>query len=186
LATQAEVAAHLVLTQAEVSKLIATRVLPKPEKRGSLDIDACREAYIRHIRAIAARWKAAPADDGEDTPLDLVTERARLASEQADGHSIKNALLRRDVLLKSNVVAAVQNVLIRFRQKMLALPSKAAPLIIGMTSLPDVVEKLTVLVNEALEELAALQFIPETVGGADGPGDDGGGEDSQAAPETND
>jgi terminase small subunit / prophage DNA-packing protein len=184
-ALQAEVGAHLFMSAAEVSKLVASGVLPKPAKRGEYDLEACREAYIRHIRAIAARWKAAPADDGEDTPLDLVTERARLASEQADGHAIKNATLRREVLLKPHVFALGAAIIVRFRARILALPTKAAPLIVGMTSLPDIVEKLTELVHEALEELAAFDFSRGELesSGADS---DGIGEAGEASAQADD
>jgi terminase small subunit / prophage DNA-packing protein len=179
LATQAEVAAHLFLSQPEVSKHLARGVLPKPEKRGGLDLNACREAYIKHLREVAAgraSHRVLVDLDGEKVPLDLVTERARLTSEQADGQAMKNAMMRRELIPKPDVVAGIQTVLVRFRAKMLALPTKAAPLIIGMTALTEVVEKLTELVHEALDELANLRFVPDGPGGVDGVGADGRGE----------
>lgn len=54
MATQAEVAAHLFITQQAVSKHVASGLFPKGDKRGQLDLDACREAYIRHLREVAA------------------------------------------------------------------------------------------------------------------------------------
>jgi terminase small subunit / prophage DNA-packing protein len=173
LATQAEIAAHLFMSIAEVSKLAASGVLPKPAKRGEYDLNACREAYIRNIREIAAGRKAAPVDpDDKDAPLDLVTERARLASEQADAQSMKNAVTRGELIPKADVVAGMQTSFVRVRARLLSLPTKVAPLIIGTTSLTEVVEKLTDLINEALAELTSTNAVPaDTRGSVDGGGD---------------
>jgi phage terminase Nu1 subunit (DNA packaging protein) len=54
MATQAEVADHLDLTQQAVAKLLSAGHLPRSEGRGSLDLDACRIAYIRRLREQAA------------------------------------------------------------------------------------------------------------------------------------
>lgn len=66
--------------------MIAHGVLPAG--KGNLDVDDCRERYIRHLRERTA-GRASNAADGEN--LDLVADRARLAKARADGHELKRA-----------------------------------------------------------------------------------------------
>lgn len=83
---QKEIAEHLDLSQPAVSGLM---------DRLSIDwktstMDEIRVAYIRHLREQAA-GRAASGD------LDLATERARLAKEQADKVAMQNAVTRGDL-----------------------------------------------------------------------------------------
>lgn len=103
MANQTALAAHLDVSQQTVSKLKNKGVLPPPEKRGGFDLDACRLAYIRHLRNGAA---------GRDStkPGTLEAERARLASAQAESMERKNAVERGDLASRSemgNVYAGV-------------------------------------------------------------------------------
>lgn len=53
LATQGEIGANLDLSERSVRQLMADGVIPQGV-RGEHDLDACRVAYIRHLREIAA------------------------------------------------------------------------------------------------------------------------------------
>jgi len=96
MATQREVASHLDLTDRAVRDLVARGVFPRA--KGTLALEACRVAYIRHLREIAAGRRS---DDDES--LDLVAQRARLAKEQADEKALTNAQLRREVVPSDDV-----------------------------------------------------------------------------------
>lgn len=63
MASQAEIARHLDLSQAAVSQLIRDDILPTAP-RGEFDVDACRVAYIRHLRNAAS---GRSSGDGEKT-----------------------------------------------------------------------------------------------------------------------
>lgn len=80
---QQDIAKHLDMSQAAVSGLMDR--LGIDWKAAS--IDEIRVAYIRHLREQAA-GRAASGD------LDLATERARLAKEQADKFAMQNAITR--------------------------------------------------------------------------------------------
>lgn len=86
--------------------------------RGKYDLKASIQAYTSHLREVAA------ARGGEVGVLDLVQERARLAKEQADGHKMKNATLRRELLPRDEVEAEWTDIVRKLRSGMLAIPSR--------------------------------------------------------------
>ena len=121
MATVSDVARHLDLSMARVGQLQLADVLPRSKGRSGLDLDECRVAYIRHLREAAA---------GRG---DLSAERARLAREQADGQAMKNAAAARASCCRGlTSTRTVQVVFGRVRARLLAIPTKAAPLVAMM------------------------------------------------------
>ncbi len=140
-----------------------------------------------------AAWgslSAASAGGLKGKPIDLA--KARSAAAKAEQDEIKTAAMKGLYLPRAGVTAAVQGAFARVRAKMLALPSKSAPVIFGMKSAVAVQEKLTEHVHEALAELSATVVgVQETSldsgsGDAPGgdPGDRGGGEQLVAGDDT--
>lgn len=80
--SQAEVAAHLDLSDRSVRELEPKLALPSDYNLASFRI-----AYIRHLREVAA-------GRGGENSLELAAERARLAKEQADKIAMANAITR--------------------------------------------------------------------------------------------
>ncbi|MCY0149849.1 terminase small subunit [Hoeflea sp. G2-23] len=76
-------------------------------------------ATIQNMLA-AASGKAA----GAAVTLDLDKERARLAAEQADGHALKNATTRAEMVRAADVVREWQGIIGTVRSAMLAVPSR--------------------------------------------------------------
>lgn len=163
MATQEELAAHLDLSDRQIRDLAAREVLPRA-RRGQWDLDACRLAYLRHLRELAA---------GRDAQLAM--ERARLAKGQADAQEMKNAQLRGELIPREDVVVAWQSVIARSRARLLSLPGKAAPLVAGLSSLAEIKELLTDIVHDALAELASAKIVAISEA-EDRPGDGRGGE----------
>lgn len=155
MSTQAQLAAHLGITQPTVSRLVADAIIPRSAGRGGYDLDACRLAYIHHLREQAAGRR------GDDEDLDLATERARLAKAQADAQEMKNRQSERELLPAAEVTAAVQAAFARVRARLLAIPTRAAPVLIGVKSPTEIQAKLTDLVHQALAELAATRVAVE-------------------------
>ena len=156
MSTQVEIAEHLDLSQQAVSQLIAAGVLPNATRRGGLDKDVCRIAYVRHLREVAAgRASEAAAAEG----LDLVEQRARLAAAQADGQEMKNRTMRAELIPRPAMVSVMQASFTNCRARLLAIPTKAAPSLLGLTSLAAIRDKLTELVHDALAELT--QAMPD-------------------------
>lgn len=90
MATQAEIAEHLDLSDRKVRDYIKRGVLPGSKGKGGYDTDACRLAYIRHIRGVASGQVSEAPDS-----LDLNAERARKERAQAEKTEFDLAVLRR-------------------------------------------------------------------------------------------
>ncbi len=160
MATQAEVGAHLDLSDRSIRELLDKGVLPNA-RRGALNLDQCRVAYIRHLRETAAGRGAGPAAD------DLTAERARLAREQADHFALKNAALRKELLPRADITRAVVAAFQLLRDRLTALPARlAGPL--AATSDPAAVRgRLEDAVNGVLVELSETRVVATVEESAD-------------------
>ena len=149
MASQTEVAVHLDLSQSAVSQMVTGGILPAPAGRGGLDLAACRLAYVRHLREVAAgRQPAAPGDG-----LDIIGERARLTKEQADSLAMKNDLARGQVVLVADAARIVGESCAAVRTSLLALPSNLAPKLARVSRPVEIQALLATAVHDALEHL---------------------------------
>lgn len=103
MATQAEVAAHLDLSDRWVRKLLADGVLPGSKGKGGYDLEDCRLAYIRHLRGLGnAQVKPEPdPDSGDIDPLieyRLMQERLRLTAAQSEAQELKNEVTKKRLI----------------------------------------------------------------------------------------
>lgn len=148
MATQTEVAEHLGISQPKVSDLIRRGILAT-RGRGGVDLDEARITYIRHLQA-----QAAGRIGGESSPLDLTTERARLAKEQADAQAMRNAEDRGDLVSTTAIADAWQRVMTEVRTKLLSIGADVAPhLADGLTT----AERQSKIDERVHDVLAALQ-----------------------------
>jgi phage terminase Nu1 subunit (DNA packaging protein) len=165
MATQAEVAAHLDLTDRTVRDLKKRGVF-SADGRGQMDLDACRVAYIRHLRERAA---GRSSDDAEAEGLDLTAERAALAREQRIHFAMKNAALRKELVPIAAYSAAVVAVLEMIKAKLGRVPAKVAK------SDGKLKVRIADALEDALDELSVAR-IEEELGG-DGDDDDADADD---------
>lgn len=149
LATQHQLAAHLDVSARTVRELLAKHVLPKPTTRAGYDLDACRIAYIRHLRGMASGRTADP-----EGALSLERERAREAKARADAQEMKNELARRSHLVAEEVEAAWIRLVSAARQRVLGVPTKAAPVAHAAGSVHEVEEIIAAELESALQELS--------------------------------
>lgn len=155
MATQKEVADHLDLSTRTVAELLKDGVIPSAKGQGGLDLDACRVNYIRNLRGKAAgriRQTPSPNADG----LELNAERARLAHHQANKAALDEAETRGELLRADVVAQEVDNAFARVRARLLSLPAKLAPVVLGSTNLVEVKNSIEAGVFEALDELVAI------------------------------
>ena len=146
MATLAEIADHLDLSVRSVSSLKRAGVIAAAG-RGAHDLDAVRVSYIQHLREAAAGRSAAYGE------LDLTAERARLAKAQAAKAERENKIAEGEFLEVAAVHRMVTGSFARVRAKMLALPSKLAPLVAATTP-AKAQELLRADIHMALNELA--------------------------------
>ncbi len=147
MAKLAELATHLGLSTTRVSQLKAAGILPDA-RRGKHDLDACRVAYLAHLRDVAA------GRGSKDGTVDLVTERARLARAQAEKVERENAVADGKLLSVASFHTMVTASFARVRAKLLALPSKLAPLVVAAKTPAEAQRILKDDVYQALNELA--------------------------------
>ena len=88
----------------------------------------------------------------------LDKERARLAKEQADNLSLKNAQLRGELIPKDAVEQELGKVFVAFRSRILSIDTKAAPRLVGCSSIPEIKSILRGMNEEALSELSGFDF----------------------------
>lgn len=145
MATIPQLANELDLSTKMVNDLIARGTITKRD-RGQYDLVEARTEYIRHLRKVAAGRVQA----GE---LDLGEERARLAKEQADAKEMENAILRNELVYIDDVAKQFGQQASAVKTRLLAIPSKAAPLVINCTKPVEAREIIESMIEEALYEL---------------------------------
>lgn len=85
--------------------------------RNRYDLRKSVQLYCEHIRAMAA-------GRGGDNVDALATERARLASEQANHTAMKNAIMRREMIPAAEVRSEWVSIARRVRSAFMSLPSR--------------------------------------------------------------
>ena len=120
--TKTAVALHLDISTTALKSLIDRKVVDDA-KPGEMDIDEARVGYIRHLRSKAS-------GRGGDS---LSRERARLAGEQADRAARENKLASAQVIERADVVAVLTAGFSAVRSRMLGIPTRAAPLLVGLS-----------------------------------------------------
>ena len=124
-------------------------------KRAQLyDVADVFDWYVKHtINRVRAQMVAATTEDTE--ALDARQEKARADKERADKYALENAVRRGELVevevVESEWVRQAQD----FKSRMLALPTKAAPLVVGSGNLREIHKTLEEMVHEALRELSA-------------------------------
>jgi phage terminase Nu1 subunit (DNA packaging protein) len=130
MATKAELAGHLFTSEQNLDDLRKLGVVPMPRGRAGYDLDVCRRMYIEHLRtrarspAPAPDETAAAAAERLKTQDDLMTERARLAAEQANRAAMENAVRRRELAPVSLLQTYSEQVGSVVRQGLEALPAQ--------------------------------------------------------------
>lgn len=103
MATQAEVAAHLDMTDRHLRRLIQQGVIPNGKGHGGIDIDAARIAYIRYQRSLCdgsakPDMPDPPEEEDDSVERQLTQERLRLTAAQAVGQELKNEVKLRTLV----------------------------------------------------------------------------------------
>jgi phage terminase Nu1 subunit (DNA packaging protein) len=153
LATLKEVGDHLDLSMTSIKEMLREGIIPSSKGPGGLDLESCRVAYIRNLRGKAAgRIKQAPQPVA-DGALELNAERARLAHHQANKAELDERETRGELVRAEDVTRAVSDAFRRVRARMLSMPTKLTPVVLGSTDAVEVKDAIEAGVLEALAEL---------------------------------
>ena len=105
--------------------------------------------------------------DGNSATAQLTAERARLAREQAEAVSLKNAVTRGELVRLATVQRSAEIIFAAFRERCLSIPGKIAA-ICEMRSRGEVEETVRAEIYECLEELSGPILPGDGVSWVDG------------------
>lgn len=132
------------LTERRVRQLRDEGILTEA-RRGYFELQPTIHAYIQYLRRQAA--------DSNQTS-DFNTERAKLAKTKRERQELELSLMKKEAHSSEVVELIVVDMLIRFKNKMLAIPSTCSPQLREMTDAHDINDLLMDKIKEALEELS--------------------------------
>lgn len=144
------IAKLLLISERRVQQLSQQGTIPK-NQHGRYDLIPAVQGYIRYLQE-RAMGKGGGGDDYH-------TEKARLIKLQADKAQIDLDILEEKLIFAEHVQKAWENVLMAFKSKLMAIPTKAAPVIAAETQPGQIQQILDDLVRETLAELA--NYDPE-------------------------
>ena len=128
-------------------------------QRGVVDLTRGLEQsivdYCKHLRERAA------GRGGSTGEYDLTEERARLSYHQANMEALKEFEHLGHLVNAQAVIATWQNMIAAARAKLLGMPVKLAPVLMGAVDLKDIEEKLRGEIHDALDELAGSGLPPD-------------------------
>lgn len=135
--TSGELAAALGVSPGRVRQLAAARVLPRLAS-GRYSLTPCRKAY--------QDYKRAAADAGDESVY------LQYLKTSNDLMELQNKIKRGDLIHRDDYIVEIGRLIAACRSRLLVLPSKAAPLIVGNDD-KGARGILTRMVNEARREL---------------------------------
>lgn len=157
--TVSAIAKLLMVSERRIQQLTKEGVIPK-EGQGKYHLEPAVQGFIKLLQQRAA---------GASQPSDYHTEKARLIKLQADKAQIDLDLLNEKVLIADDVKKAWESVLGAFKNRLLAIPTKAAPVVASEAKPGECQKILQDLVEETLAELANYDPEIDPTGTAQGP-----------------
>ena len=110
-------------------------------------------AFLPLVEWRVRRELATPSTSPGEPEYDYFEERARLTHEQADKVAMEVEQIKGEAIPASDVQAHWQGLIGAARAKLLSLPTRTAHLILGALDHSEVVDIITLVIWEALEEL---------------------------------
>jgi phage terminase Nu1 subunit (DNA packaging protein) len=147
--TTAQLAKIIGKTTRWVNELTRNKVFVQ-SARGKYLLAESVQRYIQHLQERAER----------ESEVDYHKEKAIHERAKRQRAELDLALMRGEMHKSEDVELVLNDMIAAFRSKMLALPSKIAPQLVGRTEIPVILDMLTREVTEALSELS--EYDPQT------------------------
>lgn len=148
------------VTTAQLAKIIGKTTRWVNElTRNKIFVQSARGKYLlaenvqRYIQYLQERIE-------RESEVDYHKEKAIHERAKRQRAELELALMRGEMHKAEDVETVLNDMIAAFRSKMLALPSKMAPQLVGKSEIPVILDMLTREVNEALSELA--EYDPQT------------------------
>ncbi len=148
----AQLAKLLNLTVQQCYNLANSGTIPKAEN-GQWNLTQCAHAYIKYLQGRSG-----------DEKRDFAAERTRKTRLEADILELEKAQLAGQLIPVDQVQAAWGRLAAAFRARMLALPTKTAPLVVAADSFMTAEKILTDAIHDALNELSGDELAGRVAG----------------------
>jgi phage terminase Nu1 subunit (DNA packaging protein) len=106
--------------------------------------------------AEVVRWREERAAQGNGTPTDYLEAQTRKMAAEAELAEIKLAKERGDAVSIRDTEKAWSNIMVNFRAKMLTLPQRLAPILVGQSNERAIAGMLKEEIYQALDELSRM------------------------------
>ena len=160
----AAMAKLLELTPRRLQQLVAEGVIPRAQ-RGRYELIPVVQGYVRYLRSRAIAGDGQGGDPGD---------RARLVRAKADIAEMEAERMRGNLVPADEADEAWQPIATTIRQRCLATPTRAAPLVAVETNVNICHEIIETFVKDALADIASLKVAPRLDNGAEPNGADRG------------
>lgn len=151
------IAKLLNVTERRIQQLAKEGIIPKAQ-RGKYDLIPCVQGYVKYLQDLAF---------GKDiVPIDINLAKSKQMAAQAELTEIELAERRATLIDARKVAAWWTKIVTNAKQNLLALPSRAAPLVMACKTMEQARAEIENLVNEALDTLS--EYNPDSdPGGSD-------------------
>lgn len=146
----AELGRILGISRASIANLATDGILPRAS-RGEFNLPAAVQAYLRH--------KLVKAGDADVAGKSLVSERSRLARLKADACEREAKLESGELVPSADIDAAWLAVAGVIRSRILLVPTRAAPRVVGMTVAAEIKALLQKELHAALANIAQTPTV---------------------------
>lgn len=154
--TQRELARRLRLSVQQVANLVA-RGMPR-ESSGQYDPDKCWRWYVEF------KTKRAGQREGVE---DESRERARKLAADADLTELAVEERRGNLVTVEYMAKQLERICLRLRSRLLAVPGKAAPQVVGCRTVPEAQVRLEEIISECMAAMSETGEDPELDAPAD-------------------
>lgn len=144
-----DLAQHLGLSSNRVHQLANDGLFPRLDGKKGFDSVQCVKAYIDSLKG---KTKSA------------TEEKARLDKLRADKVEFDLAVTKGDHIETESAISAWSKIIQAMRSRILAMPTKAAPLLVGTKSAGEAQDILQRLTNEVLRELSSPDLVDVALG----------------------
>jgi len=131
-----------------IYQLVNRGVIPRPVNR-RYSLEESVASYVKHLRMLATGRRLSDVDD--------TGSRERLLKAKADLLETKVKRLRGELVDAEEVEQALGATFTTVRSRLLAMPHRAAPRVVGETDINVIRRALEDLVHDTLSELSDIQ-----------------------------
>jgi phage terminase Nu1 subunit (DNA packaging protein) len=136
------------ITDRRVRQLVDEGVI-EPVSRGKYNFFECTRKYCGYLRQISEA-----GTEKKEVKLDYDTERAAHEKIKREKSELQLKVMRGELHRSEDVEFVMTNIIANAKARLLSIPPKAAPMLIGYSNISKIQDILQKHIEEALKELS--------------------------------